>query len=256
MTKRHTFVGTPFWMAPEVIKQAGYDSMADIWSVGITAIEMAKGEPPYADLHPMRVLFLIPKNPPPSLEGNYSKTFKEFVALCLKKVPEERLPSRELLRNRLFKNARKTSCLAELIEKHKKWKDHQAAGMDKSSSDDEGHNKQDKADNGPKWKFTDTVKGVPEMPEPTKETPLPPVVNKVIEEKPTPTPTPAPAGVSKKPREPPQPRPKEKKPPVVDKKADKKKKTKTKSTGRWGISLGFTFSDLSCHSEISPKYQR
>lgn len=191
VSKRGTFVGTPFWMAPEVIKQEPYDSKADIWSLGITAIELAKREPPNSDQHPMRVLFMIPRNEAPTLTGNFSKSFKEFVEKCLNKDAENRPPAKELLKHPFLKNTKKTSNLADLIERYERWKAEH--GRD-SDSDDDNVNEPGTETVEVEWDFgtvryhiSPVVAAEKKPPAPKAVAPVKPIVPPKKPEKPKPT---------------------------------------------------------------------
>ncbi|KAI9310445.1 Pkinase-domain-containing protein [Dichotomocladium elegans] len=114
--KRNTFVGTPYWMAPEVIREgSSYDYKADMWSLGITVFEMASGNPPLANVDPMRAIIMIPRSKPPKLEDQFSPAIREFVDLCF---------AEELSKTRFIRNSGKVpkSILRELIVRYETWK--------------------------------------------------------------------------------------------------------------------------------------
>lgn len=114
LQRRCSFIGTPYWMSPEIIacetdKEMSYDTRTDIWSLGITCIELAEKEPPHNELNPNRVMMRIRKSEPPKLKdqrtkNGWSKNFHEFLSKCLDKTPENRPTAKELLKHPFIAN--------------------------------------------------------------------------------------------------------------------------------------------------------
>ncbi|KAL0994758.1 hypothetical protein UPYG_G00126800 [Umbra pygmaea] len=126
LQRRDSFIGTPYWMAPEVVmcetmKDAPYDYKADIWSLGITLIELAQIEPPHHELNPMRVLLKIAKSEPPSLDqpSKWSRDFKDFLKVALDKNPESRPNATQLLEHPFVSNVKSNKPLLELVAEAK-----------------------------------------------------------------------------------------------------------------------------------------
>eukprot|EP01091_Cochliopodium_minus_P008335 TRINITY_DN186_c0_g1_i7.p1 TRINITY_DN186_c0_g1~~TRINITY_DN186_c0_g1_i7.p1 ORF type:complete len:776 (+),score=275.66 TRINITY_DN186_c0_g1_i7:90-2417(+) len=122
--KRNTIVGTPYWMAPELIKGEDYNQKVDVWSTGIMAMECAEGEPPYMDYPPLRALFLITTKGIPDLEEpeDWSPEFKDFIKKSLVKEPQDRPNASDLLSHPFLKKAKDRKCMTEIVKAAKKMK--------------------------------------------------------------------------------------------------------------------------------------
>ncbi|KAJ5074609.1 sterile20-like kinase isoform b-related [Anaeramoeba ignava] len=122
MLKRNTVIGSPYWMAPEIIQESGYDQKVDVWSLGITIIELAEGSPPLSNIHPIKVVFHIPKQPSPKFSepDKWSSNCKDFLSKCLIKNPNERPNVEDLLEHPFIKTAKDCSqTLYEIVSKSK-----------------------------------------------------------------------------------------------------------------------------------------
>lgn len=137
--KRRSVVGTPYWMAPEVVRGTEYDTLADIWSLGVMALEMADGVVPRLDLPPIKALFVISTEPPPELEDpdDWSDEFKDFLACCLVKDVSLRKNATELLQHPFIRKASSTSFLVPLIQRIKKEKQEKKQAPVKEESSEE-----------------------------------------------------------------------------------------------------------------------
>jgi len=121
--RRNTIVGTPYWMAPELIRGQNYDTKVDLWSLGIMIMEMAEGEPPYMEFPPLRALFLITTKGIPDLKEpeKWTKEFRDFVSKTLEKDPEKRPGAQELLKHPFLKCACTGEDLLKLIQEARKY---------------------------------------------------------------------------------------------------------------------------------------
>lgn len=145
--RRNTFIGTPYWMAPEVIAcdenpDSTYDYRSDLWSLGITAIEMAEGSPPLCDMHPMRALFLIPRNPPPKLKSRkWSKKFLNFADNCLIKNYTHRPTTETLLKHSFVRDLQNERQIRIMLKDHldrtRKKREKDETGYEYSGSEEE-----------------------------------------------------------------------------------------------------------------------
>jgi len=129
--KRNTIVGTPYWMAPELIRGQSYDTKVDVWSLGIMAMEMAEGEPPYMEFPPLRALFLITTKGIPALKDarKWTTLFRDFVGKCLEKEADNRIDSVELLKHPFLRTACEPMEVVSIIEKSRSLKESQVKGL-------------------------------------------------------------------------------------------------------------------------------
>lgn len=149
LAKHKTMIGTPYWMAPEVLQSSEYDAKADIWSLGITAYELAVGEPPHSSVHPMRAIFLIPNSEPAKLPDpqNWGDDFNDFLKVCLQKDPSLRPSALELLEHPFIKKAKPKSLIADLVDECMLQIDEYRAA-EQDDEGDEGDDDEDDDDDG------------------------------------------------------------------------------------------------------------